>query len=635
VTDANGCSNTYLDSVCITPPLGVDFVFDRVCNGVPTFFDGDYMPTDDTITSWTWDFGNGEIITTDTDTISYIYPEAGTYYVTLTIENSDLCEKSMTHEVTVDALPGVDFSFTPALCDEPTYFTDLTDPGSGAYITDWMWYFGDDSTSTEQNPIHQYPAIDSTYLVTLVVTNSHGCVDSISYTLEKGICMEALFSVSGDKQCHNTDVCFVDSSYILGDAYEIGVWHWAFGDGTEIEYIHQQDSICHTYDEYGAYTVTLTVTADVAGNPYVATYEQQVNVSAHPDAMMAWSTPCVMAGTQFADLSATNGVDIASWQWTFGIEGSDEDTSSLQNPTWTYTENGTYLVELIVENINGCVDTLQSNVDVFDSPLADFSASLACAGGLTEFTDQSAPAEGELEYWLWDFGTGQTSGEQNPMYVYPDSGQYVVQMIVTDENQCRDTSSTVIQVYPVPQSWFDIIDNYDGIQGQILLDNLSEDAVRYAWDLGNGDTSSMYSPVVLYEENGTYLIELIAWNDNNCPDTSYMEYEVLFQGLYVPTGFTPDSKDPAMKEWKPIGVNLESYTVTVVNQRGNVVFQSSRLDENGSPSEGWDGTVNGEMMSPGTYLWTISARFRDGRVWNGTDAGDGNTNTYGMLLLIR
>jgi hypothetical protein len=41
------------------------------------------------------------------------------------------------------------------------------------------------------------------------------------------------------------------------------------------------------------------------------------------------------------------------------------------------------------------------------------------------------------------------------------------------------------------------------------------------------------------------------------------------------------------------------------------------------------------MMSPGTYLWTISAKFRDGRVWNGTDAGDGNTNTYGMLLLIR
>jgi PKD repeat protein len=593
------------------------------------------MPVDDTITSWRWDFGNGQIITTDTDTVSYIYPEAGTYWVTLTIENTGLCEKSMTRQVTVDALPEVDFAFSEALCDEPTAFTDMTDPGSGAYIVSWLWDFGDESTSTQQNPLHQYPAIDSTYLVTLVVTNSHGCVDSISYTLEKGICMEALFSVNGDKQCNNSDVCFTDSSYILGDAYNIGYWHWAFGDGTELEYIHQLDSVCHSYDSYGIYTVTLTVKADVAGSEYPASYTRQVNVSATPLANMLWSSPCAMAGTQFMDLTATNGVDIASWQWTFGIDGSDEDTSSLQNPTWIYTQAGTYSVELVVENINGCSDTIVSNVEVFDNPVANFSSSLSCAGGMTEFTDESTPADGQLSHWLWDFGDGQTSGDQNPMYVYADSGMYVVQMIVTDENSCRDTVLSALQVYPVPDAYFDLVDNYQGTQGQVLLDNLSENAVRYEWDFGNGEQSEENSPVVLYQENGTYLIELVAWNDNNCPDTAYVEYEILFQGLYVPTGFTPDSKDPGLKVWKPVGTNLETYTVNVINERGNLVFSSSKLDENGSPTQGWDGTVNGEDMPPGNYLWTISAKFRDGRVWNGTDAGDGNTNTYGFLLLIR
>ena len=211
----------------------------------------------------------------------------------------------------------------------------------------------------------------------------------------------------------------------------------------------------------------------------------------------------------------------------------------------------------------------------------------------------------------------------------------MVQMIVTDENQCRDTVLSALQVYPAPDAMFDLVDNYQGTQGQVLLDNLSQNAVTYEWDFGNGEQSQENSPVVLYQENGTYLIELVAWNDNNCPDTSYVEYEILFQGLYVPTGFTPDSKDPGLQLWKPAGTNLESYTVTVINERGNVVFQSSKLDENGSPTEGWDGTVNGEDMSPGNYLWTISAIFRDGRVWNGTDAGDGNTNPYGFLLLIR
>jgi len=103
----------------------------------------------------------------------------------------------------------------------------------------------------------------------------------------------------------------------------------------------------------------------------------------------------------------------------------------------------------------------------------------------------------------------------------------------------------------------------------------------------------------------------------------------------VPTGFTPDSDDEALKLWKPAGTNLESYQVTVINERGNIVFQSNKLDENGSPSEGWDGTTNGEPMSVGNYLWSISAKFRDGGIWEGTDAGDGNTNPFGYLLLIR
>ena len=159
--------------------------------------------------------------------------------------------------------------------------------------------------------------------------------------------------------------------------------------------------------------------------------------------------------------------------------------------------------------------------------------------------------------------------------------------------------------------------------------------MRYEWDFGNGDTSQQVSPVVRYEDNGTYLIQLIAWNGSDCPDTAYMEYEVLFQGLYVPTGFTPEDNDEALRSWKPVGMNLEEYHVVVVNERGNVVFESRKLDEQGSPMEGWDGTTNGEDMPTGNYLWSISAKFKDGRVWNGNDVGDGNNKAYGYLLLIR
>jgi PKD repeat protein len=264
-----------------------------------------------------------------------------------------------------------------------------------------------------------------------------------------------------------------------------------------------------------------------------------------------------------------------------------------------------------------------------------FSASLACVGGLTMFTDESLEADAALAYWLWSFGTGETSGVQHAGYVYADTGSFLVEMIVTDSNMCQDTIEQMVSVFPVPLSAFEIVDNYESIQGQILLDNFTQSAVRYEWEFGNGDTSHMFAPVVRYQENGTYIVQLISWNDNNCPDTAYMEYTIEFQGLYVPTGFTPTSTDPTMRQFKPVGVNLESYQVTVINQRGNIVWSSNKLDQNGSPLEGWDGKVDGELMQPDTYMWSIKAKFLDGAIWTGNDVGDGNNNTYGKVVLIR
>ena len=76
--------------------------------------------------------GDGNTIYTTTDTVYYTYTDPGVYYVTLTMLNQEGCERSILQEVTVDALPEPAFSFNPALCDETTFFTDLTDPGAGS-----------------------------------------------------------------------------------------------------------------------------------------------------------------------------------------------------------------------------------------------------------------------------------------------------------------------------------------------------------------------------------------------------------------------------------------------------------------------------------------------------------------------
>ena len=554
--------------------------------------------------------------------------------------NANGCEQTLLRTVTVDALPEVNFAASPALCDAPTVFTDLSSPGSGASIVSWLWNFGDTAsgdmnTSELQSPTHLFPMIDSSYVVTLVVTNSLGCTDSLVQVVEKGICLNAQFEPVSDTACRLTEVCFSDSSYILGDAYPIQLWHWDFGDGQQMEYNAFTPEVCHTYSVRGTFNVSLIVSATVEGRYYADTMLRQVSVSALPAAELGVQSPCAGDRASFFDLSQDNGVEITAWAWDFGDPFFANDTSSLQNPSYVYSQTGTYRVQLITTNANGCSDTATTDIEVFNSPLAAFSSSLACVGGLTLFTDESTQADAQISSWLWRFDDGQTSGQQHPHHVFADTGIYLVQMVVTDENLCRDTATESLSVFPVPLSAFSITDGYEEVQGQVLLDNLSQDAVRYLWHFGNGDSSEMFSPVVRYEDNGTYLIQLIAWNDNNCPDTAYMEYTIVFQGLYVPTGFTPGSRNELLSEFKPVGLNLEFYELTVINQRGNIVFRSRKLDEKGSPVEGWDGTTNGEPQPTGTYMWTISAKFKDGSVWEGNDVGDGNSKTFGKVILIR
>ena len=111
-------------------------------------------------------------------------------------------------------------------------------------------------------------------------------------------------------------------------------------------------------------------------------------------------------------------------------------------------------------------------------------------------------------------------------------------------------------------------------------------------------------------------------------------YDLLFTNLFVPNAFVPSNSNPELRTFKPIGINLRSYRLEVHSAWGNLVFESTRL-ENGAPAEGWDGTYKGEDLPTASYIWRISAVFKDGTLWKGTNNGDGNTATSGTVTLIR
>jgi len=406
--------------------------------------------------------------------------------------------------------PTADFSALPLAGDEPlrVAFTDFST--SYDRIESWLWSFGDGGTSVSRSPTHTY-AGDGLYTVSLTVTEADGDTNTetkVDYISVYDTAPAADFSavpLSGDEPLV---VSFTD----LSASYDgIASWLWSFGDG--------QTSPCqnptHTYSGDGLYTVSLTVT-EADGDTHTETKVDYISV--YDTAPVADFSASPLSGDEplvvnFTDLSASYD-GIVSWLWSFG----DGQTSPEQNPAHTYVQDGMYTVSLTVTEVDGDsrTKTRTSYMMVRDtSPVADFSAvPLSGDEPLTvDFTDLSASHDGIVS-WLWSFGDGQTSREQNPAHTYLQDGLYTVSLTVTevDRDTHTRTKASYIRVQdtapvadfsasplsgdePLTVDFTDLSASYDGI-------------ASWLWSFGDGETSSAQSPTHTYLQDGLYTVSV-------------------------------------------------------------------------------------------------------------------------------
>ncbi len=649
VTDNNGCESTDTNTqVCLHGELEIDFTTTTVCQNQETTFTAIYGPQSDSVASYTWNFNDGSPIEiTYYDTIAHIFPQPGMYIVELTAVDTNDCMATIYKEVTVDSLPTAQFTNTIGNCATATEFTDIS-LGGGEFIENWLWNFGDiaspDNTSTLQNPTHLYGPNDSIYHVKLIVTNFNGCIDSIEQDVYVEPCVVANFELPIGNNCARTELCFTDTSNITSNNNAIDQWRWEFGDGETYNYGDHQNPICHTYEDAGDYDVQLIVVATINGTTYQDTMVHTLTVNPTPLAEIGVTNNCLNDTTRFYDNSTTFGAPILTYEWTFGDETTANDTSSMQDPKYKYPSYGDYITQLIVDNEYGCIDTITDTITVFKLPEAKFSFEELCMSYYTYFTDESIGDSSDIANYYWIFDINQhdtnTSIEPSPVNIYDTAGIYYPRLIVMDENMCKDSIDKVVDIKPIPTSNFMIIDTIQ--QGNIYLQNLSQDVtglqdgLTYYWDFDYdyGQSSTEVSPTHQYEVDGNYDVMLVSYNEFNCPDTMHQIYNLLFTNLFVPNAFSPSSALTDLQIFKPTGINIKSYRLEVYSAWGNLVFESTKLD-NGAPMEGWDGTYKNKDLPTGSYIWRISAVFEDGEHWKGTDNGDGNSATSGSVTLIR
>ena len=655
VTDAFGCESIATDTICIWEPITVDFSSTEVCFGNATFFEATYLPEDDSIVSYAWNFNDGsDIFLTYRDTTSHIFANSGTFFVELTATNLNGCEYTTYNEVVVNGLPLPDFEYVPGLCETPAQFTDLSD-GNGALVESWLWNFGDpdsgpDNTSDLQNPTHLFSDQGGVYEVTLVVTNFNGCIDSITKEVIQDPCVQASFIVPTVTLCAESEICFTENSYIAAENGTINKWIWNFGDNTpDYEYTSPENPVCHSFTdpEGGDFVVSLTIEATVNGSAFIDTYTEVITINPRPTARFIPEAVCQNTEAIFTDNSIGNGTPITNWFWDFGDLTTIHDTSSMQNTSYQYPTHGQYDVQLVVINEYGCSDTLVSEIEIWQPPTADFIAVDSCVTYITYFNDLSDEGGAPIDSWFWHFGdpnsnnddgnpwTDSTATDQLTEHIYMQSGTYFTSLVVEDENGCRDTVQHSLPVHPIPQASFTFEDRYEGKQGQVFFQNTSDpSASTFFWDFMTGQTSTEENPIYQFEEDGLYEVMLVAYNSHLCPDTAINAYEIIFTGLYFPNSFVPGHSEQEFSEFKGKGENLETYTLEIFTSWGQLIWSSSRL-EDGRPADAWDGTYNNQDLPTGSYIWKASATFRDGTIWEGSDNGDGNIKPFGIINLIR
>ena len=167
----NGCPISS-DDVIITllPQAVANFSFTNVCDETAMNLASTSYALGGSITDYSWDVdGNGTNDYT-INPISHTFGDTGNYQCRLIVESNGGCVDTVTKTVRVHPNPNAQFTFIPECEETPTPFTDQSTIGTGS-ITDWLWNFGDGTTSTLQNDSHIYQS-DGVYIASLLVTSA-------------------------------------------------------------------------------------------------------------------------------------------------------------------------------------------------------------------------------------------------------------------------------------------------------------------------------------------------------------------------------------------------------------------------------------------------------------------------------
>ena len=591
ITDSNGCPDTLLiqNAITVTGTIADFQILDAIgCDSLAVSFD-DLSDSLGTVATWLWNFGDGQTSTEENPT--HIYEDPGLFDVTLTIVDSGTCENTISYPSLVEYIPYPNPAFTLSLSEgcmgDSIFLTNTSSGNAVSYewafgdgqtstefepaftyqsegyfditltaineracaaeivldtavailhpianfsafptfafcppllvnindlsignVVQWEWDFGDQSNSNLQYPSHIYNESGS-FDISLAVWNNFGCSDTLNVTE-----LVQLAGPSGDFTFFpDTAGCPPYDITYIANATGATQYTWDFGDG----YLGLGDSTVHTYEQIGTYIPSLILEDD---NGCVLTYQATDTLTVEPLSVDAGANETICENDTI-QLTAIGG-DAYSWFPPDGL--SDPNVGfPLANPTITTT----YIVDIYLGLCHN-VDT----VTVFVNPAPDVNLTVSeeCFGDSSFFEDMSnVSAPDSIISWNWDLGDSQTSSALNPAIIYSMADTFIITLNVETNSGCTANSVGLAIVNPSPSADFSFNDTClfltTSFEDLTQVDNGS--VTNWSWDLGNGSTSTLPDPSLVYLQDSIYNVTLAVIADGGCTDTTTSQVEVF------------------------------------------------------------------------------------------------------------
>ncbi len=563
VWNSQSCISEFRRDIIIRPEIRAGFTNDisEGCQPVTVQFSN---TSTGNIERYKWELGDGT--SANTANVTHTYLNTGMadslYHVEMVAISPFYCTDTVEADIAV--YPYIEASFAIDTFQGCSPLTIHIDNNSAGYIEEHEWRFGDGDGSASAGPTlsHTYrnlTALPIHYSLRLVVkNNTRGCTDTLERVITVYPEVTAAFLPDMTSACHGTDIGFSNLSSATASAFE-----WEFGDGGS----SSSRNPYHTFENMtlsnSDYNVRL-----VATTPNLCRDTSTQTIRIHPYIRAEYSVNDFQGCAPF-DMVLQNGSEgaISDYEWDWGdLTPPSSSGDSILRHTYENTGalNTTHSLRLVVQNPDGCSDTMVRAITVFPEVDSRFSTDVTegCNELEVRFENQSSPS---ATHFLWEFGDGGSSEETDVVHLFQNTGPaeafYTTRLIASTNQNCRDTAEVDIEVYPYLRSGFTFSQATICSPYAVTFTNTSVGGVSYNWDFGDGsDTTVLNSGPVTHlftnpspSDPVTYLVTLTATNARNC--TSVLTRELTVMPAVV-AGFTADN----VSGCHPLTVNFTNTT---------------------------------------------------------------------------